>query len=190
MKNFDKISLIKMVKDREESKLEEKAERLRLLISNITDEYIPMSSLAFQYFEEARLCYYHGAFIATIFMVHLAFEELLRNHYRIIRGQKEKFMSKNKGLINVDEASFLDLIDEAKEDNYITKEEAKELHRPRKLRNRLQHTKDAPPYKTDLKSSWFGQALRIKTQIEKDAEWAIGLLLTTFVAICKRWNGF
>jgi len=190
MKNFDEVSLIKMIKDKGESELEEKVERLRLLISNITDEYIPIPSLAFQYFEEARLCYYHGAFIATIFMVHLVFEELLRNHYRVIRGQKEKLISKNKELMNVDKASFLDLIDEAKEDNYITKEESKKLHRLRKLRNRLQHTKDVPPYRINLKGSWFAQDLRIRTQIDKDAEWAINLLLTTFVSICKRWGGF
>jgi len=179
-----------MVKEKEKSEFDEKIKRLRFLISNATDEYIPMPSLAFQYFEEARLCYYHGAFIATIFMVHLAFEELLRNHYRIIREQKEKLTSKMRGTISIDEATFLELIDEAKRDNYITQKEAEKLHQLRKLRNKFQHTKDVSPYRTNLEDSWFAQDLKIRTRIDKDAEWAINLLFTTFADICKRWNGF
>jgi len=190
MRSFNEVSLVKMIKNKEESELEERVKRLKLLISNITDEYVPVPSLAFQYFEEARLCYYHGAFIAAIFMVQLAFEELLRNHYRVIRGQKEKLTSKMKGAISVDEATFLELIDEAKRDNYVTQKEIEKLHQLRKLRNRFQHTKDVSPYRTNLEDPWFVQDLKIRTQIDKDAEWAINLLLTTFVAICKRRSGF
>jgi len=175
-----------MIKQKDEKELNEKLKRLKFLISNSTDEYVPMPSLALQYFEEARLCYYYGAFIATIFMVHNAFEELLRNFYRVIRGQKEKIILKRRS-VNVDDATFKDLIDNAENEQFITKEEARELHKLRKLRNILQHTKDVPPYQKSLDNSWLIQSMRIESRIiYEDARWAIKFLLNKFPLMCKR----
>lgn len=190
MDSLSDKKLIEMIKEKDQKELNEKSKRLKLLISNTTDEYIPIPSLAFQYFEEARLCYYSGAFIATIFMVHLAFEELLRNHYRVIREMKEKLISKKGRQLSVDKVSFSELIDNAKKECYVSKDDAKKLHKLRKIRNSLQHTKDVPPYERSLLKSWYGQEIELRTNIEKDARWAIKLLLDRFLNICEIWKGF
>lgn len=81
-------------------------ERLRFLLSKQDPNPAPVDALAYEYFEEARLCWYVGAFVATIVMSQLALEEMVRAHYRRWKGVDGKL---NEGL-KVDEASFLNLI--------------------------------------------------------------------------------
>jgi len=185
MKRVSKEELKEIIKKRNDTELNEKVNRLWFLVSNTSEELFPTPILAFHYFEEARLCYLHGAFIATIFMVHNAFEELLRSFYRVIRGQKEKIISKRRS-VNVDDATFKELIDDAENERFITKEEARSLHKLRRLRNKLQHTKDVPPYQKSLGDSWVIQSMRVESRVEKDARWAIKFLLNRFPSMCKR----
>ncbi|MEM3094879.1 MAG: hypothetical protein QXX64_04490, partial [Nitrososphaera sp.] len=41
-------------------------------------------SLAYWYYDDARYCWYHGNFIATILLSQMALEEQLRNHFYVL----------------------------------------------------------------------------------------------------------
>jgi hypothetical protein len=99
----------------------------------------PCPALAHEYFEEARLCWYVGAFVAAILMVQLAFEEFLRSQYRVAKGVGGELRSG----IKVDRAGFAELIVQARSDGFLSSSEANELHALRKRRNPYVHTKDA-----------------------------------------------
>jgi len=171
-------------------------ERLRFLLSIEDQESFPTSPLVYEYYEEARLCWYVGAFVATIVMVQLSFEELLRSHYRIAKGIGGKLNCGKK----VDQASFSDLIDEAYNDNWISKGEAKLLHNLRKnIRNPYVHVKDIK-VNSDGKPNqkgpnFFTQYLKIIApeviggDVENEAKEAIKLLVTILPKISIHFGG-
>lgn len=172
-------------------------ERLRFLLSIQKQSPFPAPALAFEYYEEARLCWYVGAFVATIVMVQLSFEELLKSHYRVAKGVGGILTSGKK----VDEAGFFDLIDQAKNDGYISYDEARSFHRIRKnLRNPFVHVKDIQineDGKVNLETpNFFTQHLKISapellgTDVENEAKEAIKLLVTLFPEISDHWGGF
>lgn len=101
--------------------------------------FFPASQLAVSYYEEARLCWYMGTFIATIIMTQLAFEELLRSHFRRFKGAEGKVDTRTK----INQASFGDLVNAAETQGWISTKHASQLNRLRKeLRNPYVHTKD------------------------------------------------
>ena len=167
-------------------------ERLRFLLSIEDQEPFPISALVYEYYEEARLCWYVGAFVATIVMVQLSFEELLRSHYRVVKGIGGKLSCGKK----VDRARFYDLINEAHNDSLISEEEAKLLHNLRKnIRNPYVHVKDIKVNsngKQNLKRpNFFTQYLKIKApeviecDVENEAKEAIQLLVTLLPKISR-----
>jgi hypothetical protein len=171
-------------------------ERLRFLLSIEDQEPFPVPALVYEYYEEARLCWYMGAFVATIVMVQLSFEELLRSHYRMAKGIGGKLNCGKK----VDQANFSDLIDEAYNDNSISEEEAKLLHNLRKnIRNPYVHVKDIKVNsggKPDRKRpNFFTQYLKIKApevigcDVENEAKEVIQLLVTLLPKISSRFGG-
>jgi len=171
-------------------------ERLRFLLSIENQEPFPIPALVYEYYEEARLCWYMGAFVATIVMVQLLFEELLRSHYRVAKGIGGKLNCGKK----VDQANFSDLIDEAYNDNWILEEEAKLIHNLRKnIRNPYVHVKDIKVNndgKPDRKRpNFFTQYLKIKApevigcDVENEAKEAIHLLVTLLPKISSCFGG-
>jgi hypothetical protein len=114
-------------------------------------------------------------------MVQLAFEELMRDHYRVALGVGGVL----KNGVRVDAASFSALIEHAEADGLVTQREARRLHRLRIRRNPLVHSKDV------RKPTWFDQAAKFASvsgepRITGEAEEAIRLLNATFPAICER----
>ena len=99
-------------------------ERLKVLLSTQSQDAFPSPGLALEYYEEARLCWYVGAFVSTIIMTQLAFEELLRSHYRVAKAVGGSLDCGKK----VNEAGFFDLINEAEKDGWILQSEAESLH--------------------------------------------------------------
>ena len=161
------------------------------------DEHpIPLPALAYEYYEEARLCWYMGAFVATIIMVQISFEELLRSHYRVSKGVGGKLSNDKK----VDDVGFNDLIDEAKNEGYISTQEAGSLHNLRKnIRNSFVHAKDVKisgSGNTNFKTpNFFTQTLKIQapevlgSDVVDEAKEAIKLLVIAFPDISKRHGG-
>jgi len=173
-------------------------ERLKFLLSigDQNENSFPAPALAYEYYEEARLCWYVGAFVATMVMVQISFEELLRSHYRVAKGVGGKLSNEKK----VDDAGFNDLINEAKEEGYISIQEAESLHNLRKnIRNSFVHVKDvklSASENTDLKTpNFFTQTLKIQApdvlgnNVVDEAKEAIKLLAIAFPDISKRHGG-
>ena len=193
---YTKSEIQKLIHEGDNQSYNGRFDRLKFLLSVENQFSFPTPALASEYYEEARLCWYVGAFVATITMVQLAFEELLRSHYRVAKGVGGKL---NCG-IKVDQASFSNLIDEATNDKWILEEEAKSLHNLRKnVRNPYVHVKDVKVNdygKTNLKKpNFFIQYLKIKApevigaDVENEAKWAIQLLVTLLPKISCRYGG-
>lgn len=167
-----------------------------LLLIEEEQKPFPVSALANEYYEEARLCWYVGAFVSTIIMTQLSFEELFRAHYRAARGIRGKLDCGKK----VDDASFFDLIQQARMDNWISDNEENLLNELRKnLRNPYVHVKDFSPTdkgkQTQQKPDFFIQFLKIKgsklikVSAENEAGKSVQLLVTLFPAISGRCGG-
>jgi len=169
--------------------------RLRFLLSTEDQDAFPISALAYEYYEEARLCWYMGAFVATIVMIQLSFEELLRSHYRMAKGIGGKLSCGKK----VDQVNFSDLISEAHNDGLISEEEAKLLHNLRKnIRNPYVHPRDIKVNlneKPNRKTDFFTQYLKIKApevvgyDVEDEAKGAVQVLVTLLPKISRRFGG-
>lgn len=188
--------MTRLVSEGDERSYKDRFERLKFLLSIEDKEPFPVPALVSEYYEEARLCWYVGAFVATIIMVQLSFEELLRSHYRVAKGVGGKLNYSKK----VDQVSFSELIDEAQNDNWISREEAKLLNNLRKnIRNPYVHAKDIK-INNDGKSDLMGpnfliQYLKIKApevigcDVENEAREAIQLLVALLPRISRRCGG-
>jgi len=174
-----------------------KLKRLKFLLTQENYNVFPAPALAIEYYEEARFCWYVGAFVASICMVQLAFEELLRSYYRSARGIEGRLKSSiNK---KVDNAAFYELIEEAREDGLISDKEKQELNYLRKnIRNPYIHVKDVKIKngKQNLQTpDFFTQYLKIKTpkvievDVEDEARLAIKILITILPKISIRMWG-
>jgi len=158
--------------------------RLKWLRAEAPLESYPVPALAQEYFEEARLCWYVGAFVASILMVQLAFEELLRSHYRVARGVGGDLAPRK----SVDSAGFADLIEHAKRDGLLSSSEVRDLTLLRKSRNPYVHTKGVG----GKGPSFLDQSMKTSAPeltglgVEQEAKEAIKLLTTSFVRLCIR----
>jgi len=193
--NYDE-NLEQLIHDGDKRSYNGRLERLKFLLSIESQNEYPASALAHEYFEEARLCWYVGAFVATIVMVQLSFEELLRSHYRVAKGIGGKLRSGKE----VNNAGFYELINEAENDGYISRQEAESLHGLRKnIRNPFVHVKDievnANGKQTFRKPNFFTQTLKIVapevlgSDVVDEAKGAIQLLVTLFPEISSRYGG-
>jgi hypothetical protein len=184
--------LDRLIHDANERAHKGRLERLRLLFSVEDQESFPAPSLAWEFYQEARLCWYVGAFVATNVMSGIALEELLRTNYRVTRGVGGCLDNGKK----IDEAGFAELIKQATVDKLLTSEESITFHRLRKdLRNPWVHPRDFDYENDFLKPNWLRQDIKIKAPnllqdgIEEEAKEAIKLLVITFPRISRRFLG-
>lgn len=117
-----------MIAEADKRSFEARLNRLRFILENLGEDYVPFPAIVLEYFEETKLCFYEGAFVASILMASATFEELFRQIYRNANEMKK---ANAKGLAN--------LINHAVEDGLISLDEAKELTKLRRLRNKLTH---------------------------------------------------
>jgi len=128
-----------------------------------------------------------GAFVATILMVQLAFEEFLRSQYRTSRGVGGKVDSG----IAVDKAGFADLIKQARSDDFLSDSEADELNDLREHRNPYVHVKDTDNVRNKGRT-FLDQLTKIAApdfigvSTEDEAKKAIQLLIRLFPTLCMR----
>lgn len=192
--NYTESEIKQLICEGDKRSYNGRLDRLKWLITIEHQEAFPAPALAFEYYEEAILCWYVGAFVSTIIMVQLAFEELLRTQYRVAKGIGGKLSCGKK----VDNAGFFNLINEAKKEGWISNYEAKSLNNLRKkIRNPFVHVNDTKIKnngKTDLKKpSFITQYLKIAapnligSDVEEEAKEAIGLLVTLFPEISRRY---
>jgi len=167
-------------------------ERLRFLFSEEDPNPLPVEALAYEYYQEARLCWYMGTFVATIVMSQLAFEELLRSHYRVAEGVGGNLDEH----IKVDEASFRDLIKQSEADGWLHPGETALLSRIRKdFRNPYVHSHDFDAGNRLLKPNFLGQLMKIVagelvgSGAEDEASQSIRTLVTLFPTIARRFWG-
>ena len=118
--------LAALVREADAKSFEGRLSRLEFLLENLGEGYTLFPAIVLQYFEETKLCFYEGAFVASILMVSATFEELLRQIYREI-NQMEK--ANARGLS--------ELVENAICDDLISSEEMEELTNLRKLRNKF-----------------------------------------------------
>lgn len=165
-----------------------RTKRLRLLLNRREYAPFPIDALAFEYFEEARLCWYVGSFVAAIIMSELAFEELLRSRYRIAKCVQGKLDSGKK----VDDAGFVDLLEQARLDRTISRKEWLRLDGIRILRNPYVHTKD---WGHKNKPSFFVQLLKysspvlVGVSVEGEAKRSVSTLVSLLPVLARRFFG-
>jgi hypothetical protein len=180
--------LISWVDQQHERARRGKLSRFRVLLH--TPDLIPSPPLAYEYFEEARLCWYNGVFVATVVMVQLAFEELLRDRYRVRGGYGAKLNSRT----TVEKAGFKELVQQAKRDSVVTQKEATALLELRNIRNLYVHTKVPKKAYASVLDYVFAYRHKFRSEkgrikVEEEARRAIELLLTLFAKLCYRWLG-
>ncbi len=192
MKKYTDEQITNMVEEGDSNAFEGHCHRLKYLVSIEGEWVIKAPALALEYYE-AKLCWYNGAHVATIIMAQLAFEELIRSHYR----QAAINMKLKSGKL-VDVAGFSELIDEALSDEYITEDEGKKLHEIRKVSNPYVHVKDIKMKgnKQDLDSpSFFTQDLKIHAPeligigIIDEARGVLLIMINLFQSIGNRTMG-
>ena len=191
MPEYSETDLAELIREANERAHPGRMERLRFLLSFQDDDFAPVPVLAYEYFEEARLCWFVGAFVASIVMTQLAFEELIRSQYRVAKGVGGKLDHGKK----VDDAGFADLVRQARADASLTPSESEDLDRLRKLyRNPYVHPKDTSKSKT-VKNDFVQQAMKIQApqlgqgDVSEEAKDAIGLLQRMFFPLARRLWG-
>jgi hypothetical protein len=155
--------LSRLIAEANERALGGRKERLRFLLSVEDARRLPIDALVKEYYEETRFCWFVGAFVATILMVEVTLEEILRSHYR-----RAGLSSLSSGK-DVRWAYLLDLAQEAARDKLVTAEESRAIERiVRHFRNPFVHTREARPAEDareagelDLKSDWLTQLTKI-----------------------------
>jgi hypothetical protein len=162
-----------------------KKKRLELLAEAPPEYEFPAPQLARRYYEESRLCFYSGAYVATIIMAQLAFEELLRTYYRAIEGE---------GCLpdgtKVADCGFADLIIRARREKLANSRDIRHLEKLRTMRNPYVHSrqdgKKSDHTRQTLKIT-FPEYVGVSTQDE--AQKAVTTLIEVFPRLSiKIWG--
>lgn len=190
--HYTDAQLEQLIRDANDRAHSGRFKRLRILFSVKDLGSYPIGDLAFEYYEEARLCWYMGAYVAAIVMTQLAFEEMLRSHYRVAKGVGGNLNDRKK----VDDAGFADLINQAKGDGWISSEEAAALHKIRRdYRNPYVHPHDFDESNDFSKANFLRQSIKITAPnlvgggAEGEARESISLLITLLPTISRRFWG-
>lgn len=174
--------LEQLIRDANERAHNGRLKRLRIVLSAEDPSPAPVSALAYEFYEEARLCWYAGAFVGAIVMTQMAFEEMLRSHFRVSKRVGGRLYEAKK----VDDMGFAELVKEAQSGGWLRPEEATALDNLRKhARNPYVHPKD---FVTQLAKIKAPDSL--ERGAEAEAREAITLLVTKFRRISRRlWGG-
>ena len=116
----------------DEDTYEERNQRIILLSKMIGRRYYQATpAIALWYFEEAKINFIYSNHVSTMIMCQLVCEEMLKAPYRY-HGKLDL----------VSKATLNELIEKAEKDGFIQKSDRARLHKIRKFRNTLEHTKD------------------------------------------------
>lgn len=82
MRTNRKDTLRNIMSESDKKSFQGRLNRLIFLLENLAEDYVPFPAIVLEYFEETKLCFYQGAFVASILMASATYEELLRQIYR------------------------------------------------------------------------------------------------------------
>jgi hypothetical protein len=197
--HFDKEEIREHAIKADRDDLEDKVERWAYLMKIQYDGYMFSPVVSQLYYTEAKYCWYHGDYIATIVLSQMAMEDLVRHHFEVARHGK--FLSGKK----IDGATFKCLIDEALAEGYIEKGEAKKLHHLRKkLRNPYVHTdrkdvkvhlEEKGEFKETSLPNFMALSMKIRQlsiidkNVQDEAKEAITILIKVFTSIVLKSHG-
>jgi hypothetical protein len=177
------------VREADDRALAGRVERLRILES--VEDSAPrwVDALANEYYEEARFCWYVGAFVAATIMCQLALEELLRSKYRVAKGVNGRLDSG----IPLSKAGFANLVDQAMADRLLTRDKAALLHRLRvEFRNPHMRSPDVATGGRTSHTDFLRQYLKITApelagaSVVDEARDAVTWMVTIFPEILRR----
>ncbi len=174
---FTRTEIEGMLKNAGQRSFPGQADRLAQMLAVQDMSEARFDSLALAYYEEARLCWVYGAFVACIVMCQMAFEEAMRAHYW---REGDRLLNRKK----VNEATFFELTDTAERRGLLSSAEAEDLHRLRKeFRNPYVHPKLVSPSASLVRPDVFRQSLKIfapdvaEVSVEDEAFAAVALLV-------------
>jgi hypothetical protein len=149
----------------------------------------PVPALANDYYQEARLCWYNGAFVASIIMSQLCLEETLRAYYRAANGVDGYLNGEKK----VNKAGFKDLIEQASIDRLLNQDEVKACNKIRKeYRNPYVHVHDVHQDDGNIRPNFLNLHMEMNyprlngLRVENKAKETINILVTLFRKISRR----
>lgn len=178
---FPSVDMERIRKDLQEldkDTLEHRARKvayLEMLLSKKPSHPLFPSHIALNYFDEAKASYVFSNFAATIITCQLAVEEVLKAPYRA-RG--------NSKVVN--DFNFVQTIEKAREDGFISSNEANELQSMRGFRNILEHPKEL----SDHRMTVFHDILYPDSAVEKMAERYLRITVELMNSWMRRMNRF
>lgn len=121
--------LVRFLKKEDTNSFTDRLQRLRFLVEMFGEpgHLLLPGELSPYLFEEARLCYLNGEYIACVMLCQSLLEELFRGLFRM------------SGRDDLNKAGFKEITDEALSKGLITQDEARAFDRIRDHRNRYVH---------------------------------------------------
>jgi hypothetical protein len=167
---MDDPELINQLRLEDERTLSQRARRLSFLARFRQEGQRAFPHHAYQYIEDARMCWLARADFAVVVMAQLAAEELLRAAFR------------TAGVCPFDEkAGFADLIAASLRDGLIAEDERRSLDKLRRMRNDLVHVKYPTPDATAARTEHWVVAQDPRA-MEAAAQEALTTLFTFILA--------
>lgn len=166
MTKYSDEGLTAWIENDEALSRESRLERLRFLTDEFDEGYRLSPGIAVAYEEEAKLCFYHGAFISTIVLVQMAVEETIR---ATLYDAGMDWAREDRSI------GFFRLIEEAYQRKLIRRDMRDSYHRLRSdIRNKYMHPKS---WKVSLDIGRFPEQDIPKA--EEEARFAVRVMAET-----------
>lgn len=150
----------------DEASREARLERLRWLVENFGEPRHLLfwgGPISYRAFEEARLCFLNGQFIATTLLCQVILEHMLAALFHSARRD------------DLEGSGFKRLIDEAVKERFITPEEYDAFDRIRERRNPLVHYRD-PMNQENVMYRLIREDKTLEQVFEDDAKMALSVI--------------
>jgi len=165
--------LVLYLKEEDSTSLPYRLKRIRFMVKAFSKEngylVLPGGELSLHFFEEARLCYLNGQFIACVMLCQSLLEEIFRGLLRETGIMLDRDLNK---------AGFETLTEEALKHALITLSEAEAFHRLRSYRNKYVHPRPPSSVKW-LPRRMLDEEKSILELTQADAQEALAIMFKT-----------
>ncbi len=170
---IDTNDLIAWLETDEAESRHHRAERLRLLLGEYGEEggiqLFPGGLVSRMAFEEARLAYLHGVFLGCIMLCQVCVEHMLAGLFRMA------------GRNDLNRAAYQTLLEEAREQQFLSEDEFDLFDRLKALRNPYVH-----PRAPTAQGSVIRRAMDTDTPFEDMVVVDAELAITALLRLCRR----